>query len=324
MIEGLTLHQLQCFDAVVSEGGFQAAADKLRRTQPTVFVAVKNLEAQLGLVLLDRSGYRVALTDAGRAFHERARVVLQELRGLHNHARQLAMGEESELRVVIGDLCPMPQVLALLRDFFDRHPATRLHLHVEAIAGPWERLFDGEADLIVHHIDKADARLEFVDLCAVRLIPVVAPGFLGRPLTGAITPQQMRGHVQCVIRDTARHPGGRSYYLIEGAPSWTVPDQLMKKEIILQGAAWGHLPDFLVDQELRDGRLLSIAGRHLQGGRVELTAARRRDAVHGPVAGRLWEHLLERAPGFAGAMPDTEASRPAPRRRRGVQPQAPT
>ena len=299
MIEGLTLHQLQCFDAVVSEGGFQAAADKLHRTQPTVFVAVKNLEAQLGLVLFDRSGYRVALTDAGHAFHERARVLLQELRGLQTHARQLAMGEEGELRVVIGDLCPTPRVLTLLREFFDKHPGTRLHLQVEAIGGPWERLLDGDADLIIHHIDKADARLEYVDLCDVRLIPVVAPGFLDRLPRAGVTPQQMRRHVQCVIRDTARHTPGRSYYVIEGAPRWTVPDQLMKKEIILQGAAWGHLPDFLVERELRDGRLLSIAGRHLQGGRVELTAARRRDAAHGPVAGRLWQHLLERAPGFA-------------------------
>src|SRR5271168_238337 len=101
MIEGLTLHQLQCFDAVVAECGFQQAAEKLRRTQPTVFAAVKNLEAQLGLTLLDRSGYRVALTEAGRSFHAQARVFLLELRGLQNHGRQLAMGEESELRVVI-------------------------------------------------------------------------------------------------------------------------------------------------------------------------------------------------------------------------------
>src|SRR5271154_5450236 len=107
MIEGLTLHQLQCFDAVVAEGGFQPAAEKLRRTQPTGFAAVKNLEAQLGLMLLDRSGYRVALTEAGRAFHERTRGLLQELRGLQNHARQLATGEESELSVVIGDLSPV-------------------------------------------------------------------------------------------------------------------------------------------------------------------------------------------------------------------------
>lgn len=298
MIEGLTLYQLQCFDAVATEGGFQPAAEKLRRTQPTVFAAVKNLEAQLGLTLLDRSGYRVALTEAGRAFHDHVRVFLLELRGLKNHASQLAMGEESELRVVIGDLSPVRETLAMLRGFFDDHPATRLHLHVEAIAGPWERLFDGEADLIIHHIDKAEPRLEYIDLCAVKLVPVVAPGFLNMPISAEITPEQMRGYVQCVIRDTARHIARPNYYIIEGAQTWTVGDQLMKKEIILQGAAWGHLHDYLIQNELRDGRLLSIGGRHLQGGRIEITAARRRDLPHGPIANRLWQYLRGAAADF--------------------------
>ena len=204
----VTLHQLKCFDAVVSEGTFQAAAQKLRRSQPSISAAVKNLEDQLGLTLLDRSGYRVALTEAGRSFHQRARVFLHDLRGLKNHAAQLALGEESELSVVIGDVCPLPQTLALLRRFFDDCPGTRLHLHFESIAGPWERLFDGEADLILHHVNKADPRLEFVDLFTVRIIPVVAPGFLRFPISRSITPEQMRDYVQCVIRDSARCPFG--------------------------------------------------------------------------------------------------------------------
>jgi hypothetical protein len=58
----------------------------------------------------------------------------------------------------------------------------------------------------------------------------------------------------------------------------------MKKEIIVQVRPGSHLHDFLIQQELCDGRLLSIAGRHLKGGRVELTAARRRDLPHGPIA----------------------------------------
>src|ERR1700746_2612650 len=155
----LTLQQLECFDAVVREGTFQAAAEKMRRAQPSVSAAVKNLENQLGLVLLDRSGYRVALTDAGRSFHERARVFLHDLRILKNQAAQLAMGEESELRIVVGDLCPLPQTLALLHRFFNECPGTRLHLFFEAITGPWERLLDGDADLILHHVDRTDPPL---------------------------------------------------------------------------------------------------------------------------------------------------------------------
>lgn len=103
---------------------------------------MKNLESQLGLKLLDRSGYRVTLTEAGRSFHERSRVFLHELDALRNHATQLRMGEESELKVVIGDVCPLPQTMVRLRRFFDNCPGTRLHLHFEAISGPWERLLD--------------------------------------------------------------------------------------------------------------------------------------------------------------------------------------
>ncbi|HEV2551179.1 MAG TPA: LysR family transcriptional regulator [Stellaceae bacterium] len=294
-MDALTLHQLQCFDAVVSEGGFQAGAERLRRSHSTVFTAIKNLESQLGLKLLDREGYRVRLTDAGRSFHGRTRVFLHELSLLRNHASQLAMGEETELRVVIGDVCPPAEILALLRRFFVDHPATRLHLHFEAISGPWERLFDDEADLIIHHVDKSDTRIDFIDLFAGKVLPVVAPKFLSFPISNDITPEEMRDYVQCVIRDTARHTPHRDYYLVEGARSWTVSDQLMKKEIILQGMGWGHMPTFMIAEELRDGRLRSIAGKYLRGGTGEVVAARRRDRPHGPVANRLWQFIGQHA-----------------------------
>jgi DNA-binding transcriptional LysR family regulator len=300
MIE-MTIHQLACFDAVVTEGSFQAAAERLLRAQPSVSAAVRNLESRVGLDLLDRSGYRVCLTEAGRSFLERARVVLAEYRALANHAAQLAKGEESALSVVVGDLCPMPQTLALLRRFFDGCPGTRLHLYFEAITGPWERLFDGAADLILHHIDKADPRFQHMDLFPVRVVPVVAPGFLRFPISDEITPEQMRDYVQCVIRDTARHSPPRDYFLVEGARTWTVSDQLMKRELILQGMGWGHMPDYLIDEDVRDGRLLDITGQFLKGGQAELVAARRREASHGPVATRLWHYIEEQAMSLIGA-----------------------
>jgi DNA-binding transcriptional LysR family regulator len=206
------------------------------------------------------------------------------------------MGEESELSVVIGDLCPLPEMLGLLRRFFERCPGVRLNLYFEAIAGPWERLLDGDADLILHHIDKSDTRLESVNLCRVDMIPVVAPRFLAFPVSDDLAPEQMRDYVQCVVRDTSRHSAPRDYFLVEGARSWTVSDQLMKKEIILRGMGWGHMPDFLVERELRDGRLLSIKGRHFPGVETDIVAARLRNKPHGPVAGRLWQYIAEQAP----------------------------
>ena len=290
-----TLHDLQCFDAVVRTGGFQAAAAELHRSHPAVFAAVAKLEKQLGLGLLDRGGYRVRPTQAGYSFHRRAQTSLRELEGLRTHAAQLAMGEEGELRVVMGDLCPRVQTLTLLSRFFADCPHTHLQLYCEAVTGPAERLFDDEADLIIHHVDKSDPRIEWVDLCKVPFIPVVASGFLPFPLGRSITPDLMREFTQCVIRDTARHSAPSNYFMIEGAHQCTVADQLTKKEIILQGMGWGHLPRFLIERELNDGRLHSIAGRYLPGRVEELVAARRRDRPQGPVANRLWDYLRRHA-----------------------------
>jgi DNA-binding transcriptional LysR family regulator len=295
-MHNFTLHELQCFDAVVTGGSFQAAAERLHRSHPSVFAAVAKLEHQLGLSLLDRSGYRVQLTEAGKSFHRKVQSLLRESEELRTYASQLAMGEEAELRIVLGDLCPLQPVLALLSAFFRTCPQTRLQLQFESVTGPWERLLEDEADVIVHRVPKSDVRMEWIDLGKVAMVPVVAPGFLPFAPTATLTPQQMQPFMQCVVNDSARNPPAQSHYVIEGAPQCAVPDQLMKKELILHGMAWGHLPRFMVDAELREGRLLSVAGRHFPGMIQELAAARRRDRPHGPVASRLWAFLASHAP----------------------------
>jgi len=302
-MSAFTLHDLQCFDAVVRSGSFQAAAELLHRSHPAVFAAVAKLERQLDLELLDRSGYRVRLTESGKSFHARAQSLLREAVDLGSYAAQLATGEESELNVVVGDVCPRPQLLALLARFFTDRPRTRLQLHYEAVSGPWERLIDGDADVILHRVEKTDPRIEWIDLCRVSFIPVAAPGFLPFPVSTSIEPEQLRSFTQCVIRDTARNLPAANYFLIEGAHRCTVADQPMKKEVIVNAMSWGHLPDFLIAEELANGRLLSLAGKHFPGRTEEVVAARVRERPRGPVANALWSYITEQAAEIARAMP---------------------
>lgn len=290
-----TLSELQCFDAVVQAGGFQAAAARLHRSHPAVFASVAKLEQQLGLTLLDRSGYRVQPTEAGRSLHRHIQSLLKEADQLSTHAKQLALGEETQLRVVLGDLCPRPVVLSVLSPFFTRFRQTRLHVHFDAVTGPWERLFDDEADLIVHRIDKSDERLEWIDLGTVALIPVVAPDFLPFPVSNAISAAQMRNLTQCVIRDTSRRGPSENHFIVAGAHQCSVADHSMKRELIVQGMAWGHLPRFLIADDLRAGRLLSIAGKYFPGMTDDLVVARRADRPHGPMANKLWSYLQQEA-----------------------------
>ncbi|MBR0895441.1 LysR family transcriptional regulator [Bradyrhizobium tropiciagri] len=290
-MDHIKLHDLRCFDAVATKGSFQAAGTALNRSHPSVFAAVARLEQQLGLTLFDRSGYRVGLTDAGRTFHERARLTLREFDLLQTYAEQLVSGEEVALRVVIGDLCPRPPVLQMLSGFFAKYPNTRLHLEYEAVGGPLERLIEGGADLVFHRADPSDPRFDQIKLSTTAMVPVVAPGFLPFAWTKKITPEQMRPFTQCVIRDTARRSSSENFFLIDGAHQCTVPDQAMKKELILHRLAWGHLPEWLIEDELRDGTLISIAGANFPGREEDLAAVRHRQHAHGPVAEALWLHL---------------------------------
>jgi len=59
----------------------------------------------------------------------------------------------------------------------------------------------------------------------------------------------------------------------------------------MQGMGWGHMPRYLIDGDLHNGKVLSITGRYFKGGALEIVAARRRHAPHGPVANRLWEFI---------------------------------
>ena len=251
-MKSLTVQQLQCFDAVIAEGSYQAAAIRLGRTHPTIFTAIKNLEAQLGVALFDRTGYRASPTEAGRALHTRVRSVLAELNVLCDRAARLAAGEETSLTVIVGDLCPLPPTLGLLRRFFEGSPVTQLDLRFEALGGPAERLSDGSADLILHYIDKTDPNLEFIDLLEVRLIPVVADGFLRFPITRSITPDQI-AHLR-PVRDRRQCQAGPLPELSSGGRRAPLDSQRSVDEEGAHRARYGLGPHAVVHGRGRAGR----------------------------------------------------------------------
>ncbi len=284
----ITLQQMLTLDAVVSQGSIQAGARLLNKTHPSVITVLKKMEDALGFELFDRSGYRTVLTDAGQKFHVGVKQLLAQMGALKDQAMHLRGGEEGELNIVVGDITPMPDALAVLRDFSKAHRHTRLNLFFGNLFGPNELLLDGGADLIIHHVDKADARYEYRDFCKVQVVPVVAPGFLRVPISKSLRYEDLKGYNQCIIRDTSTHSEKLHRFVLDDAPHLTVGDQHTKKEVIVQGMGWGHMPLFLVKEELNSGKLISIAGKYIKGVKREIVIARLSAPKKGVMAERLW------------------------------------
>lgn len=290
----VSIRQLIALDAIVRKGGFKAAAEVLHRSHPSVMAAMKKLEEELGFALFDRGNYRTTLTPRGNEFYLAMQALLKEYAHLGNKVSTLQSGSEQQINVVIGDVTP-PEIFADAVGYLHKaYPDLQINVLSENLMGPQERLFDGAAEIIFHHIDSCDTRVERLAMGAVTIVPVAAPGFLGRGLARNVSYGTLTDYVQCVIRCTASHSATRDYFVLEGSRKITVGDQFIKKHLILSGIAWGHMPEYLIRDELAAGRLISIASKNIREEKLEIVAARRRDAAHGAIAQRCWEALRNR------------------------------
>jgi DNA-binding transcriptional LysR family regulator len=135
----MELRQLEYLVAVVDDGGFTRAAERLHVAQPGVSAQIRRLEAELGQELLERSARGVRPTAAGEAVLPYARAAIAAVRGV-----RAAVDELSGLlhgRVAVGTVTsygalPVPDVLA---EFHRRHPAVEITLGEDTS----DRLFDG-------------------------------------------------------------------------------------------------------------------------------------------------------------------------------------
>jgi DNA-binding transcriptional LysR family regulator len=117
----MDLRQLRYFVAVAEERHYGRAAQRLHMSQPPLSMQIKALERELGIELLERTSRRVALTDAGRAFLERAKTIL----GAVEEAREVARGAEqgTQGRLEVGfissaTLSLLPPAIRLFRERF--------------------------------------------------------------------------------------------------------------------------------------------------------------------------------------------------------------
>ncbi|MGH6951761.1 MAG: hydrogen peroxide-inducible genes activator [Vitreimonas sp.] len=123
-----TLRQLQFLTAVRAEGSFVGAAEAVGVTQPTLSAGIKDLEAALGAVLVERGRTGAVLTPAGEEAADRAARALSEVEELVRAVQSAGEPFSGVFRLgAIPTIAPflLPRVLPLLKRKF---PKLRLQM----------------------------------------------------------------------------------------------------------------------------------------------------------------------------------------------------
>ena len=277
----LTLDTLQILDAIARRGSFARAAAELDRAPSSLTYAVQQLEADLDVLLFDRSGHRARLTPAGQILLEDGRLLLRAAAETEQRVRQAADGWESKLTIGIDAIMPITPILDCVAEFDALGHKTALRLRSEVLAGTWEVLLSGDADVVIGAGDgppgggyktRLLGELEFV-FCVAARHPLAK---IKTPLTEA----DLHAHRVVVISDTARNLPLRSAGVLQRQTQLAVPDMPGKLLAQLKGLGVGNLPRWLfaslaarglIEKKLASGRMqekVYLAWRSGESGRA--------------------------------------------------------
>ena len=174
----MRLQAIEQFIAVVDAGSIRGAARQLNMSQPALTRALQQLEEELGVQLMDRSGRGVTPTAAGSAFLSRARVAEAELRKAAEEARR-TVGDSTRLLALgvspVGASLLLPELAMTLQKL---HPATRIRILETTPSALLSLVRDEVMDLAVTQRTRIhlDAGLDYRPLAEVQMRIAVRPG----------------------------------------------------------------------------------------------------------------------------------------------------
>jgi len=287
MLEGVTIEQLRTLRAVARAGSFSAAARKLGRVQAAVSQSIDRLEAQLGLRLFDRSGRVPRLTQHGEAVVAAAARVEGDVEALDELVASLKRGAETTLRIVVDVMFPTESLVVFAKEFGVEHPAIELVLFTDVLSAVTAHVREKRSSFGIA-VEDADMKdLERRAIADVRLVPVASPSHALARHAAPIDAAGLADVVQIVLGEH-RHDSerGGDDHGVFSPRRWRVVDLATKHAFIVHGLGWGHMPEHVVRDDLRTGRLVALS---LEAwGQVPLSRSlvlvRRPDVVMGPVA----------------------------------------
>ena len=266
-----TLTRMRAFIDVVEAEGFSAAARKIGRSKALLSKYVRELEDELGALLLNRTTRQFSLTEAGHTYYRRASEIVREIDSLQETVRESSGDMRGRIKLSAPRTFADAPIGQSLIDFAREHPEITLEIHLD----------DRFVDLVEEGFDLAIriSRLENSSLIARRLAPFsvvlcASPDFVEKNSLPQ-RPQDLT-KIACIVDTNSRNLSnwafiGETGEMISVAVSGRleVNSPIATRAAALSGLGFALLPDFIAQPDIDAGRLVAaLEDRIVTGGGI--------------------------------------------------------
>jgi len=255
-----TLTRMQAFIEVVDSEGFSAAARKLGRSKALMSKYVRELEDELGILLLNRTTRQFSLTEAGQIYYHSAIDILNRVTYLQDTVRETGKGLKGRLRVSAPRSLTDQEIGLPIVEFSAEYPEITLDIILD------DRMVDmveDGFDVAIRISKLTDSSLIARKLAGFRHVVVATPAFLEKH--GVPQEPKDLNRFSCVVDTNLKTRN--NWFFVDGdgkeisvqvAGAIEVNSPEVARRATLAGLGLTYAPEFSVVNELDNGTLISI------------------------------------------------------------------
>lgn len=292
----MKIEQLKMLKAVIQEGSMQGAANKLYKTQPAISKGLQQLESALGVDVLDRSGYKIKLTQQGELLYQKALMLLEQNDQLNQMAKHFKTGYEAKVVIAVDAMFSLEKLIPIFENIQNKFPQTQVILKQEFLTGAIDAILNKVAQLGISAAEPGfleTFKLDSQHIHTQSIVNVASPKMLSRH--GELSERsQLKDEYQIIVQDSGSHTKGIELDVQLGQRKWYVNDFHSKRTLCLSGIGWGRLPYSMIKNDIKEGVLIPFA---LNDSPKEIKlnsyVMKLKNNLLGPVGNELWELISQ-------------------------------
>lgn len=244
--------------ALAEQGSFAKAASVLGKRHTVLIYMMREFEEKCGLKLLDRSGYRTELTAAGKSVLLKCKSLLDAEQQLSILCRELKSGWEPSLKIIYDNIISSQPILSAVQKMMRQSIPTHVQIFSEFLKGVEEMFVRSEAQFMFSLLPPQSPGLSVVRLPSLRALLVANRN---HPLVQSRkkkTMSELSAHLLLTVRGSDIGLNLSTSCLEQNAV-FQLSDFSAKKSAILTGIGFGWMPELMIENELKSGKLKTIS-----------------------------------------------------------------